>query len=93
MREAPNITDKNLPHIPPLNHLLDRYSMQADAPHFVPGPEYGDEDDFYIAAEKVLAFAHTREYFLFFLLLFSVNFDFRNWHYSYKQMKLKKGGE
>ena len=65
MREAPNITDKNLPHIPPLNHLLDRYSMQADAPHFVPGPEYGDEDDFYIAAEKVLAFAHTREYFLF----------------------------
>lgn len=72
MREAPNITDKNLPHIPPLNHLLDRYSMQADAPHFVPGPEYGDEDDFYIAAEKVLAFAHTREYFLFFLKTLSV---------------------
>lgn len=59
MRELPNITDKSLPHIPPLSHLLDRYSMQADAPHFVPGPEYGEEDDFYISAEKVLAFAHT----------------------------------
>lgn len=57
--EAPNITDRSLPHIPPLDHLLDRYSMQADAPHFVPGPEYGEEDDFYISAEKMLSFAHT----------------------------------
>ncbi|XP_054713932.1 growth/differentiation factor 8-like [Uloborus diversus] len=57
LKEAPNITSKNLPHIPPLDNLLDHYSMQADSPTFVPGPEYGEEDDFYITAEKVLAFA------------------------------------
>ncbi|GFQ92574.1 hypothetical protein TNCT_185621 [Trichonephila clavata] len=55
-KEAPNVTLKNLPHIPPLDSLLDHYSMQSDAPHFVPGPEYGDDDDFYLSAEKVLTF-------------------------------------
>ncbi|GIY13839.1 hypothetical protein CDAR_469601 [Caerostris darwini] len=56
LKEAPNVTLKNLPHIPPLDSLLDHYAMQADAPHFVPGPEYGDDDDFYLSAEKVLSF-------------------------------------
>ncbi|XP_035215262.1 growth/differentiation factor 8-like [Stegodyphus dumicola] len=59
MREAPNVTQKDLPHIPPLDNLLDNYNMQSDSPTFTPGPEYGDEDDFYITAEKVLAFAQT----------------------------------
>lgn len=63
LREAPNVTDRGLPRVPPLDHLLDRYAMQADAPHFVPGPEYGEEDDYYLSAEKVLAFAQRpREY-------------------------------
>ncbi|XP_015927346.1 growth/differentiation factor 8 [Parasteatoda tepidariorum] len=58
MTEAPNVTLKNLPHIPPLDNLLDHYSMQADSPAaFVPGPEYGEDEDFYIAAEKVLTFS------------------------------------
>lgn len=57
--EAPNVTSRQLPHIPPLDSLLDHYTMQGDAAPFVPGPEYGDDDDFYIAAEKVLTFAQT----------------------------------
>lgn len=60
LKEAPNVTLRQLPHIPPLDSLLDHYTMQADsaaASTFVPGPEYGDDDDFYIAAEKVLTFA------------------------------------
>ncbi|KAG8181491.1 hypothetical protein JTE90_016578 [Oedothorax gibbosus] len=59
LKEAPNVTSRQLPHIPPLDSLLDHYTMQGDAVPFVPGPEYGDDDDFYIAAEKVLTFAQT----------------------------------
>ena len=40
MRTAPNMTGRHPPRIPPLDHLLDLYGMQGDAPQkgFQPGP-------------------------------------------------------
>ncbi|EEC01625.1 growth differentiation factor 11, gdf11, putative [Ixodes scapularis] len=58
MQRAPNVTRSVLPGIPPLHRLLDRYDaglMQADAP-FVPGEQYDEEDDYHVAAEKVISF-------------------------------------
>lgn len=58
MKRAPNVTRRALPEIPPLHRLLDRYDaglMQSDAP-FQPGEEYDDEDDFHVAAEKIISF-------------------------------------
>ncbi|KAH7966673.1 hypothetical protein HPB49_018556 [Dermacentor silvarum] len=58
MKRAPNVTRRALPGIPPLHRLLDRYDagmMQADAP-FEPGEQYDDDDDFHMAAEKIITF-------------------------------------
>ncbi|XP_037510332.1 growth/differentiation factor 11 [Rhipicephalus sanguineus] len=58
MKRAPNVTRRALPGIPPLHRLLDRYDagmMQADAP-FEPGEQYADDDDFHMAAEKIITF-------------------------------------
>jgi len=59
MRTAPNMTGRLPPRIPPLNHLLDLYGMQGDAPQkgFQTGPVYDEEeDDFHARTEKVIAF-------------------------------------
>lgn len=64
MQQAPNITGRLPPRIPPLDHLLDMYGMQGDAPGgpFQPGPVYDEEeDDFHARTEKVIAFAQQRE--------------------------------
>ncbi|CAN7939558.1 unnamed protein product, partial [Ixodes hexagonus] len=58
MQRAPNVTRSAVPGIPPLHRLLDHYDaglMQADAP-FVPGEQYDEEDDYHVAAEKVISF-------------------------------------
>ncbi|XP_050045436.1 growth/differentiation factor 8-like [Dermacentor andersoni] len=58
MKRAPNVTRRALPGIQPLHQLLDRYDagmMQADAP-FEPGEQYDDDDDFHVAAEKIITF-------------------------------------
>lgn len=70
LKKPPNVTGINIPNAPPLENLLDHYNMQADYPgqNFVPGPEYGEEDEFHITTEKVLSFAQTREYFLLVIL-------------------------
>lgn len=64
MQQAPNITGRLPPRIPPLDHLLDMYGMQGDAPGgpFQAGPVYDEEeDDFHARTEKVIAFAQQRE--------------------------------
>lgn len=69
MKSAPNMTGRLAPRIPPLDHLLDLYGMQGDAPGggphsspFRPGPVYDEEeDDFHARTEKVIAFAQPRE--------------------------------
>lgn len=64
MQRAPNMTGRLPPRIPPLDHLLDLYGMQGDAPGatsgngFQTGPSYDEEeDDFHARTEKVIAFA------------------------------------
>lgn len=63
MKRAPNVTRRALPGIPPLHRLLDRYDagmMQADAP-FEPGEQYDEDDDFHVAAEKIITFGQPGE--------------------------------
>ncbi|XP_014253049.1 growth/differentiation factor 8 [Cimex lectularius] len=56
---APNITGRQIPRIPPLEYIMDVYSMQGDQPQsFKPGPALLEEQDDYSASmEKVIAFA------------------------------------
>ena len=64
MISAPNMTGRHPPRIPPLDHLLDRYGMQGDAPQkgFQTGPVLDEEDDdFHARTEKVIAFAQARK--------------------------------
>ncbi len=71
MQRAPNMTGRLPPRIPPLDHLLDLYGMQGDAPgsggglgggNFQTGPVYDEEeDDFHARTEKVIAFAQHRK--------------------------------
>jgi hypothetical protein len=61
MKQAPNMTGRTPPHIPPLDHLWDQH-MMSDQP-FKPGPSVHDEfDDYSATTEKVIAFAQPREY-------------------------------
>lgn len=70
MKQAPNMTGRQLPKLPPLRHLIDLYGMgvlvpsqgmQGDEP-FKPGPLVLDEeDDFHARTEKVIAFAQPRQ--------------------------------
>ena len=70
MQRAPNMTGRLPPRIPPLDHLLDLYGMQGDAPggglggSFQTGPVYDEEeDDFHARTEKVIAFAQQCKFF------------------------------
>ena len=68
MQRAPNMTGRLPPRIPPLDHLLDLYGMQGDAPGdlsggFQTGTVYDEEeDDFHARTEKVIAFAQQRKF-------------------------------
>ncbi|XP_073989818.1 growth/differentiation factor myoglianin isoform X2 [Rhodnius prolixus] len=62
LSQPPNMTGRQFPSIPPVDQILDEYSMQADQPtgglQFKPGPAYAEESDDYSATiEKVIAFA------------------------------------
>ncbi|KAK9508045.1 hypothetical protein O3M35_007792 [Rhynocoris fuscipes] len=66
LSQPPNMTGRQFPKIPPVDQILDEYSMQSDQPG-------GEESDDYTATiEKVIAFAQPRKSILFisFLLLF-----------------------
>lgn len=73
MRTTPNMTGRHPPRIPPLDHLLDLYGMQGDAPQkgFQPGPVYDEEeDDFHARTEKVIAFGQPRKFHSHLILRF-----------------------
>lgn len=71
LKQAPNITGRALPKIPPISQLLDSYEMQADQPQSLkPGITHHEEVDEYAAkTESVFAFAQPRKFFLFFFIL------------------------
>lgn len=64
LKQAPNMTGRALPRIPPISKLMDMYGMQADQPQPVePGITHHDEVDEYAAkTESVFALAQPREY-------------------------------
>lgn len=63
LKQAPNMTGRALPRIPPISKLLDMYGMQADQPQSVePGITYHEQMDEYSAkTESVFALAHPRK--------------------------------
>jgi len=70
LKQAPNITGRALPRIPPISKLMDMYGMQADQP-LEPGITHHEEVDEYAAkTESVFALAQPRKFLLpsFFLL-------------------------
>ncbi|XP_058804008.1 growth/differentiation factor 8 [Phymastichus coffea] len=57
LKQAPNMTGRALPRIPPISKLMDMYGMQADQP-MEPGITHHDEpDEFAAKTESVFAFA------------------------------------
>lgn len=70
LKQAPNMTGRALPRIPPINKLMDMYGMQADQP-LEPGVSYHEEvDEFVAKTESVFAFAQPRKSFYFHLMFF-----------------------
>ena len=64
LKQAPNMTGRALPRIPPISKLMDMYGMQADQPQLLePGITHHEEIDEYAAkTESVFALAQPREY-------------------------------
>lgn len=69
LKQAPNMTGRALPRIPPISKLMDMYGMQADQPQpLEPGITHHEEIDEYAAkTESVFALAQPRK-FVFSLL-------------------------
>lgn len=65
LKQAPNMTGRALPRIPPISKLMDMYGMQADQPSSVePGITHHEEiDEFSAKTESVFALAQPRMYF------------------------------
>ncbi|KAL6262432.1 hypothetical protein P5V15_007517 [Pogonomyrmex californicus] len=63
LKQAPNMTGRALPRIPPISKLMDMYGMQADQPQpLEPGITHHDEVDEYAAkTESVFALAQPRK--------------------------------
>lgn len=63
LKQAPNMTGRALPRIPPISKLLDLYGMQADQPQpLEPGITHHEEIDEYAAkTETVFALAQPRK--------------------------------
>lgn len=59
LKQAPNMTGRALPRIPPISKLMDMYGMQADQPQpLEPGISHHEEIDEYAAkTESVFALA------------------------------------
>lgn len=64
LKQAPNMTGRALPRIPPISKLMDMYGMQADQPQSQePSITYHEQMDEYSAkTESVFALAHPRKY-------------------------------
>ncbi|XP_014208297.1 growth/differentiation factor 8-like [Copidosoma floridanum] len=61
LKQAPNMTGRALPRIPPISKLMDMYGMQADQP-LEPGVTYHEElDEFAAKTESVFAFAQPHQ--------------------------------
>ncbi|KAG8035702.1 hypothetical protein G9C98_001130 [Cotesia typhae] len=67
LKQAPNMTGRALPKIPPISKLMDLYGMQADEPvilreQSLPGTKhyYDEVDEFTAKTESVFALAHPR---------------------------------
>ncbi|KAI4496709.1 hypothetical protein M0804_000519 [Polistes exclamans] len=62
LKQAPNMTGRAFPRIPPISKLMDMYGMQADQPQSVePGITYHEEIDEYAAkTESIFALAQPR---------------------------------
>lgn len=76
LKQAPNMTGRALPRIPPISKLMDMYGMQADQPQpLEPGTSHYEEIDEYAAkTESVFALAQPRKFHIFFRS-FPVRFD------------------
>lgn len=63
LKQAPNMTGRPLPRIPPISKLMDMYGMQADQPQpLEPGITHHEEIDEYAAkTESVFALAQPRK--------------------------------
>lgn len=68
LKQAPNMTGRALPRIPPISKLMDMYGMQADQPQpLEPGTSHYEEIDEYAAkTESVFALAQPRKFQIFF---------------------------
>jgi len=66
LKQAPNMTGRAMPRIPPVSKLLDMYGMQADQPQpLEPGITHHEEVDEYAAkTESVFALAQPRKFLL-----------------------------
>lgn len=64
LKQAPNMTGRALPRIPPISKLMDMYGMQADQPQpLEPGITHHEEVDEYAAkTESVFALAQPRKF-------------------------------
>lgn len=72
LKQAPNMTGRPLPKIPPISRLLDMYGIQSDQPvdQIEPGITRHEEIDEYAArSENVIALAQPREYYSEFVVL------------------------
>lgn len=72
LKQAPNMTGRALPRIPPINKLMDMYGMQSDQPQpLEPGITHHEElDEFAAKTETVIALAQPRK------LDFQITFKF-----------------
>ncbi|XP_063986008.1 growth/differentiation factor 8 [Diachasmimorpha longicaudata] len=63
LKQAPNMTGRALPRIPPISKLMDMYGMQADQPSSVePGITHHEEiDEFSAKTESVFALAQPHQ--------------------------------
>ena len=62
LKQAPNMTGRALPRIPPISKLMDMYGVQADQP-LEPGITHHEEIDEYAAkTESVFALAQPRKF-------------------------------
>lgn len=67
LKQAPNMTGRALPRIPPISKLMDIYGMQGDQPQLEPGITHHEEIDEYTAkTESVFALAQPRKFFAYF---------------------------
>ncbi|XP_011494685.1 PREDICTED: growth/differentiation factor 8 isoform X2 [Ceratosolen solmsi marchali] len=61
LKQAPNMTGRALPRIPPISKLMDMYGMQADQP-LEPGITHHEEiDEFAAKTESVFAFPQPHQ--------------------------------